>query len=200
MSQIARFGRLFTVVVCIGITTGTIVLSKADAWFYYPAKREPVYIPNSAQPIQNPQIYNPRSRISREKLSKFAYGYYAPGQSTNAMRSTLGAPYASVPRSNVELYPLDHDNQTWIAFQYDQDGRYVGYSISANNQVIAEPTISQVLARGHGAAPQQQAWVQPARAYSAPAPVYQQPSTYVQQRSNLDVCGRFPLARGCGIR
>jgi hypothetical protein len=199
MSQISRFEQPLTIAACIGVITGTIVLSKADAWFYYPAKRseQPVYVPNSVAPVQNPQVYNPRARIDRQQFAKFAYGHYAPGQTTRAMRSALGAPYASIPQSNVEFYPFNHDPETWAAFQYDRNGRYVGYSISARNSVVNEPTISQVIARGDRSTQQQQAFVQPARAYTVPT--YQQPSSYVQQR-NTEVCGRFPMAVGCGRR
>lgn len=141
-----------TVASCIGIITGCIVLSKAEAWFYYPANKpsQSTYVMSSVAPAQNPQIYNPQKRISREQYGKFVYGGYARGQSTKAMRSVLGSPYASAPASNVEFYPFDHDPNTWVAFQYDRQGRYIDHGLSVNNQIVDEPPIHRVLARSGG--------------------------------------------------
>jgi hypothetical protein len=149
MSKIRLFAiaqsPIFIVPSCIGIIAYCILMAQVEAAWW--VKGHEPYRADSFRPVNHPQIYNPHKRITRRQLHRIASGYYAPGQSTRAMRSLLGSPYASSPEANVEWFPIKEEPSTWFGAKYDTRGRYVGYTFSPNNVVVHEPSLQQVTGR-----------------------------------------------------
>jgi hypothetical protein len=134
---------IFIIPSCIGIIAYCILMAQVEAAWW--VKGHEPYRAHSFRPVQHPTIVNPHKRISRKRLADLTvHRYYSRGQSTRAMRSLLGSPYASSPDAQIEWFPIQEEPTTWYGAMYDRQGRYVNYTFSTNNAVIHEPTIEQV--------------------------------------------------------